>query len=390
MDILTRAEFDRLLTTQASSCVSIYLPVFRGTDGQQGPVRLKNLLAQAEESLIARGQSAREARDLVRHPRKLIASDPFWKDQSEGLALFISPGELRRFRLPMAFDELAVSGERFHLKPLLPLLFPNGRFFILAASEKRVRLLHGTRWSISEVDVAGLPKNMAEALNYDLTGPMRQFHTAMAGGARGGQHGDYHGDGSFLDKAKKDLLLYFREVDRSLHALLHADRAPLVFAGVDYLFPIYREANSYPHLAARHISGNPDQASEHQLHDAAWDCVRDGFDKARQTAFEQYERLAGTHQASDHVPTVVAAALAGQVETLFVDARRHQWGRWEPARNEVHLDHERQPRSDDLLDLVASQTLLHRGHVFASVGDDMPNGAPLAAVFRYSLAPAAM
>ncbi len=97
--------------------------------------------------------------------------------------------------------------------------------------------------------------------------------------------------------------------------------------------------------------------------------------------FDRFSR-----QASDDVPTVVAAALAGQVETLFVDARRHQWGRWEPASNEVHLDPERQPRSDDLLDLAASQTLLHRGHVFASVDDDTPSGAPLAAVFRHSLA----
>jgi hypothetical protein len=179
-------------------------------------------------------------------------------------------------------------------------------------------------------------------------------------------------------------------IDRALHTLLHDEKAPLVFAGVDYLFPIYREANSYPHLVERHVSGNPDQAAERQLHDAAWDCVRNGFDQARQTSVEQYERLAGTGMASDEVPSIVAAAVAGQVETLFVDTRRHVWGRWGPSDNEAHLDDERQPRSDDLLDLAAAQTLLHHGHVFALAEDEMPHGAPLAAVFRRSLAAAGM
>jgi hypothetical protein len=158
---------------------------------------------------------------------------------------------------------------------------------------------------------------------------------------------------------------------------------------VDYLFPIYRAVNSYPHLAERHVSGNPDQAGERPLHDAAWDCVRDDFDRARQVALRQFERLAGTCQASDQAPAVVAAAVAGRVETLFVDARRHLWGRWEPGNTEVHFDDARQPRSDDLLDLAAAHTLLHRGRVFVAADGDLPQGMPLAAVFRYSLAPAA-
>jgi hypothetical protein len=30
-----------------------------------------------------------------------------------------------------------------------------------------------------------------------------------------------------------------------------------VLAGVEYLLPIYREANTYPHLLAEGIHGNP-------------------------------------------------------------------------------------------------------------------------------------
>jgi hypothetical protein len=38
---------------------------------------------------------------------------------------------------------------------------------------------------------------------------------------------------------------------------------------------------------------------------------------------------------------------------------------------------------DDLLDLAASQTLLHRGVVYALNAEYMPDPYPAAAVFRY-------
>jgi hypothetical protein len=39
--------------------------------------------------------------------------------------------------------------DRFHIKPLLPLLSGDGRFYVLALSQSEVRLLQGTRYSVS-------------------------------------------------------------------------------------------------------------------------------------------------------------------------------------------------------------------------------------------------
>ena len=40
-------------------------------------------------------------------------------------------------------------------------------------------------------------------------------------------------------------------------------------------------------------------------------------------------------------------------------------------------------RDDDLLDIAASQTLLHDGRVYGVEQADMPDDGPLAAVLRY-------
>ncbi|MGC9335283.1 MAG: hypothetical protein ACP5JJ_14105, partial [Anaerolineae bacterium] len=56
MDILDRKELERLGTEQNGWHVSIYMPTHRtGDEIQQDPIRLKNLLTEAEERLSAEG-----------------------------------------------------------------------------------------------------------------------------------------------------------------------------------------------------------------------------------------------------------------------------------------------------------------------------------------------
>jgi hypothetical protein len=71
------------------------------------------------------------------------------------------------------------------------------------------------------------------------------------------------------------------------------------------------------------------------------------------------------------------------VECLFVALGRQQWGDYDPGANQVHLHPAAQPGSFDLLDLAATQTLLHGGAVYAVEPAGVPDAALLAAVFRY-------
>ena len=66
----------------------------------------------------------------------------------------------------------------------------------------------------------------------------------------------FHGAGSGSASAKDDLLRYFRLVEDGLTEFLKGDRVPLVLAGVEYLLPIYKEANTYPNLIDMVIKGN--------------------------------------------------------------------------------------------------------------------------------------
>jgi hypothetical protein len=312
----------------------------------------------------------------------LLGAIPFWKDKRDGLALFIAPGEFRYYQLPTRFEPLVVVAHRFHIKPLLVFMGGN-EFFVLALSQNSVRLFEGSRFGLSSTDdLEGVPRSLADALKYEELIKQLQFRTGLGvGGARGERAAMFHGQNT--DDAKDRILRYFRQIDQGLRDLLREEQAPLVLAGVEYLLPIYKEANTYQYLLNEGITGNPEGVSLEELHRQAWALVQPYFQREQQDAAGRYRQLAGTGRTSQDPREIVPAAYHGRVEQLFVAVGRQQWGDYDPGTNRVNLHAEAQPGSFDLLDLSATQTLLHGGAVYAMEPDEVPEKALLAAIFRY-------
>jgi hypothetical protein len=395
MRILTRDDLGELVEGSEGLCVSIYMPTERaGKEVEQNPIRLKNLLTDAEERLTERDLRTPEARALLEPAQMLLRDSTFWQRQSDGLALFVSSNMLRHYRVPFDFKELLVVGDRFHVKPLLPLLSGDGRFYILALSQSEIRLLQGTRYSISEIDLEDVPKNLVEILEWDDPEKRLQFHTATRtpGGERvqpamrSARPAVFHGHGvASADDPKDYISRFFRRVDEGLGEILDDEKTPLVLAGVDYLHPIYREASTYPYLVAGGIGGNPEELSADELHRRAWSIVHPLFLAEQEDAAAQYRQLAGagSERASGDLSQVIPAAYHGRVETLFVATHLQRWGVFDPDANEIELHKEARPGDEDLLDLAAVHTLLNGGTVYAVEPQRLPGETALAAVFRY-------
>jgi len=383
MDVLTTSDLRNLASIQAEHCITIYMPTnVTGRDAEQDPARLRDLLQQAEDNLVKRGMRAPEARTFLEPARSLITDAFFWRERSQGVAIFICPESLMRFRLPLDFTESVIVNRRFHIKPLLALLAGDNRFYLLALSQNKVRLLDGTRHGMRELEVKGMPVNIQEALNYDEADRGAQVHSAMAG-TTGKQAAVFHGQGGQKDTAKTDITQFFRMVDESLHDVLTEGNVPLMLAGVDYLLPIYRAVCSYPHTIDTTLSGNCDHLSAHQLHERAWPLVQPNFEKTRDEVLAKYRELGGSGKTTNDVEKIVTAAYQGQVDTLLLDLNADEWGVFDAETNTTEVHIEAEAGDEDLLDLAAVQTLLHRGTIQAVDRDQMPNEALIAAMLRY-------
>ncbi|MEB3339080.1 MAG: hypothetical protein VKJ46_16530 [Leptolyngbyaceae bacterium] len=387
MSLLSIDELTALVEQSQAVSVSIYMPTYRlGPEIQQHPIRFKNLIKEAEAQLQAYGLRSTEARSLL-EPALALDDDEFWQHQEEGLAVFIAKGFLRVYRLPTRFEALVVVGDRFHLKPLLPFLTGDGTFYVLTLNQEHARLLKGSRYRVQEIEVEGMPANLESALLNEETSKTGQFRVSTSrGGTRNPfpQPGSFHGEGSpDRDNPKTDILQYFYQVDQAVEQYLHDRHEPLVLAGVEYLLPIYQEANTYPYLIDAGITGNPQLLKPEELHDQAWAIVEPYFLQSQQNAVDYYRTLAGTGQTSTDIREVVPAATYGRVEQLFVAVGVQQWGRFDPTTTEMHLHPTEETGDEDLLDTAAIQTLLHGGTVYAVEPERVPETAPLAAVFRY-------
>jgi hypothetical protein len=360
-----------------------------GQEVQQDPIRLKNLLAEAGERLLASGLRRPDVGEMLAPAQALVQNGHFWQHQGEGLAILIGRGLFRHYRLPRKpgrkLEPLVVVGERFHVKPLLPLLSNAGRFYLLALSLGQVRLFQGTRWRLDEIDLEGVPTSLDDALCYDDPEKQLQFHTSTRGpGGVGQRPATFHGQGVSADDEKDNILRFFHRVDKAIRSILRGDK-PLVLAGVEHLPPLYQEANSYPHLVEDAVQAEPEALPVADLHERAWQIVEPHFAADRRAAAARYAQLAGAggERASDDLEQVVLAAYRGRVASLFVAAGLQRWGSFDADTNLVRVRAFRAPDDEDLLDFAAVYTLLNGGAVYLVEPEEVPGGSAVAAIFRY-------
>ncbi|AHJ31565.1 hypothetical protein PN465_09120 [Nodularia spumigena CS-584] len=387
MTLLSHDELKILVDNSQSPCVSLYMPMQKaGPEIRQNPIRLKNLIREAEERLYAMGMRHTEAIDFLQPAKELDTTD-FWQNQDNGLAIFISPQMFRYYRLPMEFQELVVVSVRFHLKPLLHLINSDGHFYLLALSQKDIKFFEGTAYSLNEVEVANMPGSIDAALLQDdiQKGVQHRIGTPRGGTANSFQQpGDVHGQGSpDRDKHQADILQFCHIIDRAVHEKIRGDNAPLMLAGVEYLFPIYQEANTYPYFLESGITGNTEVMKPEELHKQAWPIVEPLFHENQQSAMALYQQRTGTGTTSSDIKEIVSATYCQRVDSMFVPIDMQIWGKFDPDTMTVDVHSEPEPDDEDMLDLAAIQTVINGGKVYTVESEQMPNGTPVAAIFRY-------
>jgi len=387
MNTISRDDFRQLAGMNGEYVVSIYMPACVGADSRQNPVRFKNLLRVAGQKMRDRKIVEPAIQKMTVSAHTLLDQPDLWQKLSRGLVVFVSRDNLRARPLPFACDELCVVGKHAYLLPLLAWETNDTPYFVLAVSQNAVRLLHGTRARIEEVTVPNLPANLTEALHYDTRQGTLQMHSGTPRLA-GKEGAVFHGQGGEVDVAKDELTSYFREIDRAVGDFLQLRTEPLIFAGVDYLFPIYQSINSYPNLAATPVGGNPDLLSPAEIGELAGLVVEACLcDRRRVEADKRWNSIAPS-RTSNRTEEILVAGHAGAIETLLIAPGARLPGKFSPETPTVRYDDTPQPDSEDLVNLAATLVLRTSGSVEMVPSGNIPGRGLMAAVMRYPFPPA--
>lgn len=380
-----RSDIERLVEARSGPCVSIYAPMIEaGAETRQNRIRFKNLVQEAEQQLKSDWEMSPEAsKEFLQPLRGWIEDTEFWQHQGRGLAVYRAADLTDRFKIPLEVRERVVVQERFHIGSLLPLLTGDGRYYVLALSQKSVRLFEGSRDGVHEIDLGDTPRSLEEAVGRETEEFHLQYHTSSL--QRGGGEGApvYHGQGGGEDDATREIAVFFKRVASGVDARV-ANEAPLVLACVEYLAPIYRQASQHDHLLEEIVAGNPDRLSGQELRERAWELVEPVFDVQRQEFLESYRGKAGTGLTTAGVEETLLAAVDGRVEVLFVVRGVEVMGRFDAAERRVDLGEQDGGGARDLKEETAVQVLLHGGTVLSIDPDEMPaEGARTAAILRF-------
>lgn len=276
VELPDHAELQLLKSFNPPFCVTIYAPHIDNTSsGASNPnkIELKNLLRQAEMALLDEHVEPGEIKKTLRPARELLSNDALWPPRAESLALFLHPKSFHYYYLPDEVPHMLTIGRGFNLGPLEEAIRSNRRYLLLALSLKNVQVFEGDRFSLRRLNLKNFPSNMEDALNIDEYPKVAETHTiAPAGNGKGSEA--FHGQYNIKQTKKEMMLVYFQIVDRRLRQFLQKKRLPLILAGVEYLLPIYHQANTSPYLLQEGIRGNVEHENSDVLRHSAWQVIR--------------------------------------------------------------------------------------------------------------------
>lgn len=370
--------------------ISIYLPTHESwNEKEQDKIRYKNLLRKAEAELMVRGYDEKRTAEILKLANSLLDEehDDFWRHQSNGLALFINEEDSFYFRLPREFDEEAVVSDTFHIKPLVPLVSRDRQYFVLTLDLSKARLYNGSQYMVSEIELpSDTPTSLEKATALDDPEKSLQFHTSGSPtGPDGERPGQFHGQGVSKDDLhhKKKILRFFQRLNDGVMEIIKDENAPLLLVGVDYLLPMYREANKYPHLLDHTVEHNPQDLTLEKLHEKTWTEVSAHFSNELDEALNEYGNKTPDNLASDNVAEVIKGAVHQRIDKLFIDLSTTKWGRYDEQNDQLVIDPDQKPQNEDLVDYAVRHTIANNGEIFMPAKDRMPNSSDMAAVFRF-------
>ena len=387
MDILSKEEYIKLTNTENDLCLSLYLPTFRmGPDIKQNPIRFKQRVREAEDKLYNLKLTKSEVEEILKPASDLVDETIFWQNQTEGLAVFITDGQMNYYHLPFEVKEQTVLTTKFYTKPLLTVFTGDENYYILALSQNEVRLFEASRHRVSEIRMKDAPKSVEDMKVDD--DPKTNLPIRIANQVSSSSliyNKVTQGQGVENEFDDNQLNRYFRAIDKSLNKITKNNKIPLVLAGVEYLIPIFRDISKYPNIVEEYIKGNPEILYGDDLHKMSWDIIEPKFTKIQELAQAKYNQYKGQKNKlyANSLESIIPKAYNGQVETLFIDKDADRWGEHDLETNKIKIFNDKKFEAEDLIGYASTLTSTRGGTVYAVDKEKVPDGGIVAAILRY-------
>ncbi len=344
--------------------VSILLPTHRvSPDNRQDPIRLKNLISEAADRLLA--EASRPLAHAVVGRLEGLASEIDFRYTWNGLALFANPDFGARYDLPFSPEGRVAVGDTFAIRDLVFAFNRTPRYRALVLSEKPTSLYKGSAEGLIEVLSHGFPMSHE--------GP---------GGSAPLPGGPGINKAAYADEMHRR---FFRQVDAALSQIQSEDPLPIVAIGIDRYQAFFQEVTKNDYWIVGRVYGSHDRKPSHEIARLAWPLVEKHMRGERRKILAGLEEAVGKRQQVSGLVEVWRAGQEGRGELLIVEEGYRQ-----PARADatgLSLTLQDDPTGvdviDDAVDELIQSVLAKSGKVVFVEDGALRAHQRIALVLRY-------
>jgi len=348
------------LLEPAEHVVSVYLPLDpeqRDTRLQQA--RLRTALHDADAALERRGLEPQRRAGLLASLEEATGKLDLATHRDPALALFLSERGLQTMPLPQSLPYSVTAARHANIKPLLPILARQRRFWLLALSTGRARL-----FSVTPFDCQEIPLELEE-------------RNAPSMGAEGQAARE---EGETTTVLTDEIL----RVGQAVKARLGQDPAPLLLAAEPRVSGHFQKLAPLPNLLPEGLALNPFAFPPAELQKRALKAMQPLLENEVQQLLEKIEARLGTAEptVAIRLEEILHAAEEGRIDALAVAADEAVWGRFGQGTG---LQAHGSPRGpdEDLLNQAAVTALRSGARAFALPRERIPRRCAAAALLRY-------
>lgn len=385
MSLISKQQIAELDQVNQNNCISIFIPTHRAGEKvlkSEDVLVLKNELKEVKSKLSKQGIHDDIINKMVAPVQQLIDNSSFWREQSDGLAIFIAEGVFEKYTLPVHFEAFHYISNSFYLKPLMPIFVGDGHFYLMRLELSNVKLYECTKDSFTEIVIDDLiPESKQDRVGFDYEETNLQFRTQQAGTGQA----MYHGQEAATGKRKDEIKSYFKAIQDGLDTILKDENMPMLIASQDYLFDIYKGTNSYSNLVEESLKVNLDDTNIFDIHELAWEKMAPTFDRKRKDKIARFHNEEGTGKTAIGISKILPTAINGKIDTLFCENLADIFGNYKEENGTITVtETDENDKAISLMNIAAIQTFLKGGDVYLLDKDEMPNPhSKINALYRY-------
>ncbi|RMG23720.1 MAG: hypothetical protein D6730_13940, partial [Bacteroidetes bacterium] len=263
-------------------------------ENQQDPIKLKNLVREAEERLLNM-ESSRELQPLIERLHQLQASIDH-NYNLDSLLLFVNHELAEYVRLPIAVKERVVIDQSFATRDLIRAMHLSAAYYLLVLSKQQARLIEAFNNEVVQEFEGDFPIENTQFFvtnKEEISDPRR--HTNM-------------------------LAEFFNRIDKVVNKSIKDHPLPVLLCTEEEHYHLYkRVADKKELLLEPFLSGNRVEEPAHAIVAAAWP-IMEAWKKAQILQRKQeLQQAIGAQKVLTDVSEIYQAIKNGQVQSLFVE-----------------------------------------------------------------------